>query len=649
MIRTMKLKNILSIAIAAVMAVGVSSCEDMFRVDSKIVDYEENYKLDQTTDTVYMVMGIIKKMQAIADRSVILGEIRGDLVQVTEHANESLAELYKYDLSSLSSTNKYNKPVDYYAVINNCNFFLNRADTAKVKNGKNVFIKEFIPVWAFRAWTYMQLAQVYGKVYYFDKPMLSGDQADEDSMEPHDIREIAQLLLDDFTSNHYERFLDTDVANFGNLGGDTNGDGTQSSTHKTTDILIPLRLILADLYLWAEDYPMAAKYYHDYLSYNMKAVPTTTASVMWFGSDFRYLGEDTYSKTFGKNMKSITYIPMESDQYSGTISELPEIFNSTEDNNYYCQLTRSQALTQLSARQNYCFMDYNLRTDWIEPIYMPDKEVEDDVLRRGDLRLQSILEVKNSVVEENQKAIDLSTSRQTLIKINAEKICLYRDDVVYLRLAEALNRCGMPQMAFKILEEGLCKTVIDSLSEVEKQKARDLQIPEVLTFNENKFKRYQLRTIEEDTHVEDGITITAKNVTYQSPSDYNTMGIHSRGCGDAYTDTTYVIPACATLMDSIRAVEELILNEMALETCFEGYRFGDLMRISMHRAADAGYDGAGGFADNAFFAKHVAARESATMNDPYAGVEGTDLYKKLLGNGTGFNRNWFLPLPTSSK
>ena len=75
---------------------------------------------------------------------------------------------------------------------------------------------------------------------------------------------------------------------------------------------------------------------------------------------------------------------------------------------------------------------------------------------------------------------------------------------------------------------------------------------------------------------------------------------------------------------------------MALETCFEGYRFGDLMRVSMHRAQDAGYPGAGGFADNAFLATRVAARESENMTPDAA------LYDKLYGDGNSFNANWFL-------
>ena len=108
----MKLKNIISAVMMAGVLLTASSCEDMFKVDSKVVLYDYENTLDQATDTVYSVLGIIKNLQKIADRSVILGEIRGDLVTTSSHANKDLAELYNYDFKNLSKTNRYNKPAD---------------------------------------------------------------------------------------------------------------------------------------------------------------------------------------------------------------------------------------------------------------------------------------------------------------------------------------------------------------------------------------------------------------------------------------------------------------------------------------------------------------------------------------------------------
>ena len=649
----MKLKSTITVALAAVMLAGVTSCEDLLRVDSKVVMYDYQNTLNHATDTVYSVMGIIKQMQKIADRSVIMGELRGDLVTISDHASDDLRDLYNYNFANLRATNKYNNPADYYAVINNCNFFLAKVDTTYERNHKNVFLREYITVLSYRAWTYLQLAQIYGRVYYIDKPVLSGDMGSQ-SWELMDIKTLADTLLAKFDEN----YIDADIPNYGNLGGYDTGDGRKAESHASTDLFIPVRLIMGDLCLWAGKYDRAAKYYHDFLSFNETARPTNTSSILWFDYEFIYLGDDTYAKTFGKNAAPICYIPMEAEEYSGTISELPDLFNSTEKNDYWYQLTRSQALTQMSARQNYCYHFINTRTDYFKPVYQV-KENQDNVLLKGDLRLQSILELKD-VEEEEFSSLNLSTKRQTLNKINSEKICLYRDDVVYLRLAEALNRAKLPQSAFAVLKYGLCKQVIDTLiSRSEKDRAAAMGMSNVYVFNENKFSQAEV-SAQATTRDFEGVKYTADYTNYLSSganSPRNTIGIHSRGCGDAALDTTYTIgkklaemginTATATLTDSIRAVEEYLIDEMALETCFEGNRFGDLLRIAMHRGEDIAE---GAFADNDFLAKRVASRATATINNPFTGKDGIadpvnpSLYDDLLGDGSSYNAKWFLRL-----
>ena len=46
----------------------------MLETESDLVMFEEDNTLNHATDSVYSVMGIINKMQVIADRVVLLGE-----------------------------------------------------------------------------------------------------------------------------------------------------------------------------------------------------------------------------------------------------------------------------------------------------------------------------------------------------------------------------------------------------------------------------------------------------------------------------------------------------------------------------------------------------------------------------------------------
>lgn len=662
----------------ALTVMAATSCEDMFKVDSKIVLYDYENTLDQATDTVYSVLGIIKTMQKIADRSVLLGEVRGDLVATSSHANKDLAELYRYDFQNLSKTNRYNNPTDYYAVINNCNYFLAHADTAYTRNRKNVFLREYVAVLSFRAWAYLQLAQVYGEVYFTTKPILSGSDADKSKLPKLNIKQIADTLLTDFE----ERFIDELPPSYGELGGETTGTGDKSATHTSSQFFIPVRIIMGDLALWSEQYGKAAKYYHDYLSGNEdKLVTTGTGRVTWFGGDWIYLDPngDTYSSTFGDNAKPICYIPMEIDEYSGTVSDLPNIFNSSEDNDYWYQLTRSNGLTSLSTRQDYCYHWINLQDRKTNGTiidscqYMTNKYDQLDTLRRGDLRLQTVLTKKNRTVDEYTSS-NISLVEQKLIKINPEKICLYRNDVVYLRLAEALNRAGCPQMAFAILKSGLCDDELIDLyltcpSELEQAKSFGIDYLSWMedttgTVNSTNFLIYsrgqnnagfqqvyydleRVSPMGEDfesvSRTIDGASIIRVNSHIDGG---NTMGIHSRGCGDAAFDKRYTIDnklikmgidttgldSLQRVEKSILAVEEYLIDEMGLETCFEGYRFGDLMRISMHRATSGLYD-------TEFLAKRVASRSTATMEDEDYSVKDGALYNRLKDS-----KNWFLPL-----
>ena len=647
----MKLKTIKTFALAALMVAGFSSCEDMLRVDSKTVMFDYQNTLDDPTDTVYSVLGIVNKLQKIADRTVILGEIRGDLVKVSDHATQDLRDLYEYDFSALKSTNKYDKPVDFYAVINNCNFFLAHVDTSLVRQQRNVMKGEYITVLCYRAWAYLQLAQIYGEVPY--KPIESDPAANGEKV---NIKDLAKLLLLDF-KDEYITFYDRYQPNYGNIGGGTLGDGTSASSHATKDMFIPIRLILGDLCLWAEDYAHAALYYHDFLAGDNRAYTTGTDAVTWLTWDFLYTGYDEYSyETFGGSNAGLAFIPMEADQYSGTVSELPEIYNSIAKNDYWYQLTRSRAATAISVRQNYCYhAKLNAQNRYTWPAYMANKNDAPELLLRGDLRQYAVLETTydDYYAENDRNSSKYGTEIQTLNKINSEKIWLYRKDVVYLRLAEALNRCNLPQTAFAILKEGLCKETIDSLSRAEKDRATNIDgvdITAVYDFPTSRFQKAQIGWYNDYVY-SGGSEVTVYCAEWQSG---NTMGLHSRGCGDASYDTLYTIgkklekmAAAGQLtgneqLDSVRAVEEYLIDEMALETCYEGYRFGDLMRIAMHRGKDVG-----GAFENEFLAKRVATRETASLDDnvDYYQTMDNALYTKLLGDGKSLNKAWFLILP----
>ncbi len=160
-----RVKIALHSSLVALSFAAVTSCSEQ---GSTLVEFDN--KLNTPNDTVNSLLGIISKLQIIADRTILLGEVRGELTAVTDEASLSIKNLANFE--SLND-NPYNQISDYYAVIQNCNYYLANADTTLMKRGQKVFEKEFAVVKAYRAWTYLQLAINYGSVPFFTQPLLT--------------------------------------------------------------------------------------------------------------------------------------------------------------------------------------------------------------------------------------------------------------------------------------------------------------------------------------------------------------------------------------------------------------------------------------------------------------------------------------------
>ena len=187
---------------------------------------------------------------------------------------------------------------------------------------------------------------------------------------------------------------------------------------------------------------------------------------------------------------------------------------------------------------------------------------------------------------------EYNTYRQTMSKFSSNNIPTYRRTMVYLRYAEALNRSGLPQSAMCVLKYGMCReNILQYVDSLEQVAAGDL-----INFSTSFFTKD------------------------------NCIGIHSRGSGDSECNAFYALPMPATQLATrqdtinfqIPLVEDLIVNEMALEGAFEGYRFYDLMRVALRRG------------DAAYLANPISQRNGRT----------DEAIRQLLMN----QQNWYLPL-----
>lgn len=565
--------------------VGLTSCEDFFEQDSSYVVFEEDNLLNNAADTIYSVVGVLNKLQAIADRTILLGEVRGDLVDVTDATHADLRKVAAFDIDE---DNKYNSPRDYYAIINNCNYFIANVDTSIINNrNEKIFLREYVAIKGFRAWTYLQLALNYGSVPFIDKPVLSKEES-EKGYPRKGIREICDYFINDLTP-----LADEKLPSYGSIRG-----------LDSRLFYFPIYLLLGELNLWAGNYEQAALNYYKYISTRNgmnSAYAIGTASAEWVDKEWEgiMMGSFGFStENYSAQGELITMIPGDSIPSEGYYSELRNLFNSSADNEYKVSLVPSVAMQNISAAQRYCYIDITPQGER-DTLYAPANVPGWDdmaVKPNGDLRLFSTWEVDDRFTNKNGELIDY----QTISKHASRNIHIYRRTMLYLRMAEALNRAGYPMFAYKILSSGVNNTVIEDEVMPFYTQPADTAFLRQFDFPEN---RYGLVV-----PIQTGAAI-GENV--------NTMGIHSRGSGWSDANIYYQVDTAKTVEEQILQVEDMIVTEGALEFAFEGTRFYDLMRVALRRS------------DNDYLAGRIAVR---------SGTEDAALRTRLQDN-----TSWYLP------
>ena len=682
---------ILSGLLLATLGAATTSCEDMLNVEDEL-----HTKDLAPQDTVYQVMGILNRMQSLVDRTVVLGELRADLVDLNEAvASTALQEVMA---NNISTDNEYNSIADYYSVINACNVYLAYVDSNYVEHNRKKYAKEIQVVKTYRAWTYLELAKTYGTVPFVIDPVLTSVDADkivESTTNRADMEAICTYFINDLLP-YVQTSIPVTVPNYGSING-----------YKSQNFFIPARLMVAELYLWRgsftgnqSDFKSACQYYYDFINTDNNVATTGVGKVQWGDNSFRHTA-DSYTNTFKlETSDTITIIPMDTCAYDGTWSQLYAMFNSQFENNYYVSVVPSQRIREISGEQVNCvYSNINNKRD---TVYSTSKIEWEDSIQMGDLRLSAIYD--RSAVS-NMYTSQYSQERQHIMKYASSSsnygadqklkyFRLYRKNIVYLHFAEALNRAGFPQTAFTILKYGLTnETLRNYVSYAESQELS--KVPSYIHGNISNWS------------INDFRTANSSNVSSENPA--NTLGIHSRGSGDseynkyyalsydaalwgsvdslaavsdslykvmremsdswtvksysymqievydsledvnyAYSVTAYEFPSSEDSLAYVAAfkdyylsvyayqqeskvayqacqpgwmeeVEQLILDEEALEGMFEGTRFYDLMRFAMYKQ------------DLDYIYKQVVKRKGSDTMDSRA---------EALRGG-----NWYLPLP----
>lgn len=490
----MKKKSIITM-LCLIMGLGMAttSCEDMLSSDSGRHSYEV------AGDTLYSYWGILKSLQNIGERYVVLGECRGDLIDGGEFTTDSVNAILTFGLNGdteniKDGANRYLKVSDYYHVINSCNCYLNMVDTMKTKpNGEKYMIREYAQVEAIRAWTYMQLVVNYGEVPFYLHPMTSTEDIQNFDLKDPKNRVNAKTLWDKLNGTEGGRGRLEKAYEIEEQWGfpQYRFYGNKTYVSHSAKLMFPVALVCADILLMkAEtqaDYAKAASYYYEYLDgkyggalpfgyYSTAFLPQgeTTPTVDNTGYPWNETGEpdkedeaitaiaSSTSSLWGIVQRGVNQLyGFDSSLSMSTSSDSTTVSIVFLSSTWERQLGPSAGYDSLRLSQKYEIYQVadinNIDNENVCKLVVLDSV--GDARGVADRYGMGYISRFNS----GDYYVDETRTQRYIMKQNPFTTystvfpMVYRKSMVWLRFAEALNRAGFPGYAFAILKNGLVR------------------------------------------------------------------------------------------------------------------------------------------------------------------------------------------------
>jgi len=296
---------------------------------------------------------------------------------------------------------------------------------------------------------------------------------------------------------------------------------------RLSDSFFPIRFLLGDLYLWTGRYEQAATEYEKLMFENRYVITKDyTSDLIITGGVFsgawnRLLWDDCFT--------------------TGSSEIITNIAASNEFGNEFM-------IDSLSIDHQLTSSRFAI-TNWDSQRYMGSATLDSmcDLRKHGSVVSNlaffsgGTINSFSTIYTKNYLFKFVQMNSRRLVN---KRVMPYRVALLYLRYAEAVNRIGKPHLALAVLKNGLNPTIFGS---------------NILPASEMPDSLF-------------------KDVRF-----VNNIGIRSRGLGRADLDAMFTIPEALDSVAKIDYMEDLIVNECALETAFEGNRFHDLMRIAIRR------------------------------------------------------------------
>lgn len=543
---------------------ALSSCKKILDVQpANVLTGEQTYR--NVFDADAAVLGVYSKFMQLAKPYVLLNELRADLMSPTTNADLYLQQLSNH---TVSADNPYVNPTPFYEVILNCNDVMMNFDKmfAEKKLKMDEYNQRYSDVAAIRTWVYLQLGIHFSKdeqgtigIPYITNPLASiADVKNESNYRYLPFRQLLTELIKTMEALPTLELYTTNTTLV-----------TTVDQYRTEKFFINKKVLLGDLYLWNAAY--------DPSSYNKAAVQYRQI-LSYYDSRGNENTQKNYYKLVGTidvangNQLSVQYVR----------------FRESDINALYESNTEGWRSMFSRGKVTYD-QQFDWEWIWVLPFssnFAPKNPFIDLFSNIGGSYLvkpsQQAINNWNSQIQRNDFPFDArgrftykTISGQPVImkylyyyldgssfipSINANgrsgEWWLYRAASVWQHYGEAANRDGYPKLGYAIVNHGIRTTYTPPITPTNpnNDNVTNIQqtfLPPPYDFDARNGDNPQFRAIWRDM-----------------------AGLRGRANLKAR-------PLVGS--DSTIQVENMLIDEGALELAYEGQRWADMLRVSLRR------------------------------------------------------------------
>ncbi|MFW9597404.1 MAG: RagB/SusD family nutrient uptake outer membrane protein, partial [Paludibacter sp.] len=456
------------IVLSIFMAVMISSCDSLLDINAQdVVEESESYQNVYDADNA--IWGLYSKFSKLAENTIVLNELRADMMDVTPNATADQVALNNH---TATVDNKYCDPTPFYEVILNANDLLANLDSMKI--AKRITADDYAPrysdVMAIRTWTYLQLGIHYGTVPYINKPISNKSDLSNPSLYVEKtLDELILQLINDMQS--VPTLAENTLSSFYNKTIQENGKSFFLNLQ-----FINKRLILGDLYLWNDQFVEAATQYKAYMdeadaNSSKTQMKNKISTWVWNSSNEprfqicyqRYKDQDVSSfRNMWKEIFSRSSTEVGSSTVVGLQDEMIWMFSYsgiTNSTSPFIKLFANTGVGEYQLKPSAWAVD----SMWGTQVQQSNgfvfdgrgKESSYDVVNGQPVVLKYLYDYYDTYTTDANKTIHLDYNNITNKYSLAGKWFLYRAALLHLRYAEAANRAGYPRLAYALLNNGI--------------------------------------------------------------------------------------------------------------------------------------------------------------------------------------------------